>query len=214
MTKTIYTVLIAALWIFIAYEVFTMVRNRIRSGKALPTAGVEWRSLLNDVLTLAMAFGLLFLLESRFRKPLDTVLSKRDQAFPPLSFTLLPSGQSTDLTTYKSKLVILNLWATWCGPCRLEMPELDDVQKEFGPQGLEVIAVSDEDAGTVSKFLQNHHYSFKAGITTSGNTMVNSLDTRPVSILIGRDGKILDMVAGARGYSFFSGWARDHLGKK
>ena len=131
MTKTIYTILISALWLFVAYEVYTLVRQRIRSGKALPSGHLEWKAFLNDLLTLAMAFGLLFLLQSRFKKPLDTVLSKKDQAFPALSFTLLPSGQTTDLAAYRGKPIILNLWATWCGPCRMEMPELDDVQKEF-----------------------------------------------------------------------------------
>jgi thiol-disulfide isomerase/thioredoxin len=127
---------------------------------------------------------------------------------------LLPSGQTTDLAAYRGKPIILNLWATWCGPCRMEMPELDDVQKEFGPQGLEVIAVSDEDAGTVRNYLKDHPYSIHTAVITRSNAMINGLDTRPVSILIDRNGSIVDMVAGARGHSFFSGWAREALGKK
>jgi cytochrome c biogenesis protein CcmG/thiol:disulfide interchange protein DsbE len=214
MTGTIYTILVSALWLFILYDSYQLVRSRIRSGSVLPSSRTEWGSFLNDLLTLALAFGLLFLMESRFHKPLDTVLSQQGKAFPPLGFTLEPSGQSSELAAFRGKLVILNLWATWCGPCRIEMPELDEVQEEFGPQGLEIIAVTDEDPQVVKQYLDRHPFRFDVGVITRSNPMIGSLDTRPVSILIGPDGRILDMVAGARGYSFFSGWARDHLGKK
>ncbi len=211
MTQTIYSVLTISLWIFILYEALSMLRRRYRAGKWIPGTGQEWRSLSNDVLTLAMAIGLLFLLDSRFKKPLDAVLSHVHDRFPETEFKSDPVGRSQKLSDYSGKLIILNIWASWCGPCRLEMPGLDDIQKEFGQRGLSVIALSDEPPSTVRDFILQHPYSFTTGSIIRSNNMLDSLDTRPVSILIDPEGRILDMAVGARGHAFFSSWVKSHL---
>jgi len=212
MTKTIYTILIAALWAFIAWDVYVLVRNRRRAGHALPQNRTEWMGLGNDLLTLLMAFGLLYLLNARFSKPLDAVLSQQHKPFPGLTYLGLPDRVTANVADLSGKAVILNIWATWCGPCRMEMPGLDDVQKEYGPRGLQVLALSDEAPGTVEAFIKEHPHAFRTGVITSGNGMINSLDTRPVSILIGKNGEILDVVDGAREHRFFSKWAEQVLG--
>ncbi len=213
MTRTIYLILVTALWAFIAWDIYVLIRNRRRTGHALPQNRTEWMGLGNDLLTLAMAFGLLYLLNARFSKPLDAVLSQQQKPFPTLTYLGLPDRTAGTVADLKGKAVILNIWATWCGPCRLEMPGLDDVQKEYGPKGLQVLALSDEDPAVVESFIKEHPHAFRTGVITSGNPMIKSLDTRPVSILIGKNGEIRDVVAGAREHRFFSKWAEQALGE-
>jgi thiol-disulfide isomerase/thioredoxin len=213
LTKTIYLILLTALWLFIIWDVYVLIRNRRRSGKAWPQSRSEWMTLGNDLLTLLMAFGLMYLLHARFSKPLDAVLSQQQKPFPTLNYLGVPDRSEGAVADFKGKAIILNIWATWCGPCRLEMPGLDEVQKEYGPQGLQVLALSDEDPGVVENFLREHPHVFRTGVFHSGNAMISSLDTRPVSILISRNGDVLDVVAGAREHHFFSQWAKEALGK-
>src|SRR5690606_30071531 len=56
-------------------------------------------------------------------------------------------GRETSLAAFRGKLVLLNLWATWCAPCREEMPELDELQAEMGGERFEVVALSVDSSG-------------------------------------------------------------------
>ncbi len=63
-----------------------------------------------------------------------------------LSFTMKDmSGQDVTLSQYKGKVILLNFWATWCGPCRVEIPEFIDFQSKYGEAGLQVVGVSIDD---------------------------------------------------------------------
>lgn len=67
-------------------------------------------------------------------------------ALPALSATTL-EGQSVSLADYRGEAVLLNLWATWCPPCRAEMPYFQELSREYGPRGLNVVGVSVDNAG-------------------------------------------------------------------
>ena len=56
-------------------------------------------------------------------------------------------GKQVKLSDFRGKAVLLNFWATWCGPCRVEMPWFVEMQKQYGPQGLEIIGVALDDSG-------------------------------------------------------------------
>lgn len=61
--------------------------------------------------------------------------------------TLDTPAQTKSLTNYRGDVVVLNIWATWCIPCRKEMPSMEALYKELGPKGLKIVAVSVDDAG-------------------------------------------------------------------
>jgi cytochrome c biogenesis protein CcmG, thiol:disulfide interchange protein DsbE len=106
----------------------------------------QWGIVLGVVLLLAVALGagVHFLGDELF--PV-TVGSKA----PPLhGVTLDGTKRVKTLADYKGKVVLLNVWATWCEPCRVEMPSIEKLHREFGDRGLAVVAVSVDDAGTES----------------------------------------------------------------
>ncbi|WP_297780367.1 TlpA disulfide reductase family protein [uncultured Roseovarius sp.] len=73
-------------------------------------------------------------------------LHEKPRALPDISFAD-SEGATVSLRNWKGKLVLLNIWATWCVPCREEMPTLDKVQKELGSDSFEVVALSIDRAG-------------------------------------------------------------------
>jgi thiol-disulfide isomerase/thioredoxin len=69
-------------------------------------------------------------------------------------------GKETTLSEYSDDVLFLNFWATWCGPCRAEMPSIAALQDKLGREGLRVLAVTDEDFSTVEGFLKSNRYPF------------------------------------------------------
>ncbi len=61
---------------------------------------------------------------------------------PEFNAVNLATGDSVTLADYRGEIVLLNLWATWCGPCRWEMPSMERLYRELGPAGLKIVAVS------------------------------------------------------------------------
>lgn len=112
------------------------------------------------------------------------------------------SGSPIKLSNYAGKVLLVNLWATWCGPCRLETPELVKLHKEFHSQGLEVVGLStenpDDSADSVREFVHNYNVDYRVG--WSGPQVAIALmqgrDAIPQSFVISRDGRILKRFIG------------------
>jgi peroxiredoxin len=125
---------------------------------------------------------------------------------PALSAVTLDSTPRVkSLADYKGKVVVLNVWATWCEPCRVEMPSLEKLYGEFGPQGLSVVAVSVDDPGAESRirdFVKEYKLSFEIlhdpARTTTANYQVTGF---PETFVIARDGIIRKKVVGAADWS-------------
>lgn len=110
-------------------------------------------------------------------------------------------GQPVALDSYKGKAVLVNYWATWCPPCQAETPWLTELQKQYGPRGLQVVGISMDDPGseaTVRGFLQKKGVNYPVAM---GNEDLagkyGSIDTLPVSFLIDRQGNVVDRINGA-----------------
>ena len=125
------------------------------------------------------------------------------QPTPEISLTDL-DGKPIALDDFKGKVVLLNLWATWCQPCIKEMPSLVDLQKKFG-SALTVVAVSEDHGGEVivKLFVQKLGLdALKIGLDPK-STAARAFEARglPSSFLIGADGKVLGKVEGAADWS-------------
>jgi cytochrome c biogenesis protein CcmG, thiol:disulfide interchange protein DsbE len=114
-------------------------------------------------------------------------------------FNLLDAnGSPVGLSGYRGKLVLLNFWATWCGPCRDEMPSMEQLSRNFGGQSLAVLAVNQrENAALVNKFMKTHGLNFTAPLDTTGRVAgYYRVYGIPVSYLIDADGQAIGMKSG------------------
>jgi len=118
----------------------------------------------------------------------------------PRDFSLsLPEGETKSLGSYKGKVVFLNFWATWCGPCRVEMPSMEAVYKEFSDKGLEILAVNcAEDNATVSSYMKSEGFTFPALLDLDGRvSSYYGVQSIPTTFLIDRDGMIVLRLVGS-----------------
>ena len=120
-----------------------------------------------------------------------------------LDFTLESlDGKNTRLSDFRGKAVLLNFWATWCGPCKIEMPWFVELQNEYGSQGLQIVGVAMDDSGKddIAKFVKEMgvNYPVLLGKEAVGDDY-GGIPALPESFFISRDGKILDKFIGLRG---------------
>ena len=110
------------------------------------------------------------------------------------------AGKSLTLADWKGKVVLLNLWATWCGPCRKEMPALDRLQKEFGSEKFEVVALSvdRQGAGASKKFLEETKAANLRLYVESTSKSIGLLRAPglPTTLLIDAEGREIGRLAG------------------
>jgi thiol-disulfide isomerase/thioredoxin len=190
----------------LAYTIYTHIRQARKRGYFIPVNRADWKPVLNDAFTLLVGGFAWWMLETNYQAPLDAVLKNDKADISQLAYLDLQSGKTQQLSDLRGKVIILNVWATWCPPCRRELPDLNEIQQEIGQDKLVVLALSDEEAGTVSSYLQDKGFTFVSGVFTNMPESIQKVGTRPVSILIDQKGAVMEMVVGARGASFFKGW--------
>ena len=112
------------------------------------------------------------------------------------------NGASFKLADFFGKVTVVNLWATWCGPCRREIPELVQLHKEFQSRGVEVIGLSTENpdasAEKVRKFIQDFQIDYRIGWAPAevGVPLMQERQAIPQVFVISRDGRILKRFIG------------------
>lgn len=120
-------------------------------------------------------------------------LEADDQARQNADFTLTDlQGKNWTLRELRGRIVLVNFWATWCPPCRKEMPDLDALYKKFKDQGLVVLAISDEDVAKVKPFLTDRPVTYP--ILLDPGRKANDLfhiDGIPKSFVYDREGKLV-----------------------
>lgn len=127
-------------------------------------------------------------------------------------------GQPRALSEWDGKLVLLNFWASWCGPCREEMPLLDRARARHASRDFEVIGIAAEEAAPALAFLTDFPVSYPILINAPRDGMDISLrfgNTRnvlPYNVLIGRDGRILSTKIGNFNEEQLENWIAPYLG--
>ena len=111
-------------------------------------------------------------------------------------------GSSFRLADFSGKVLVVNLWATWCGPCRKEMPELVKLYKEYKSKGLEIVGLTTEDPETsgeiVKNFVRDSSINYRIGWASGelAATLMQGRNSIPQSYIISRDGFILKRFVG------------------
>ncbi len=125
---------------------------------------------------------------------------------PAFDFTLTDQkGQSHTLSDYKGKVVFLNFWATWCGPCQMEMPHIEELYQEYGSNSGEVIFLGvaqpnigrETDISGITAFLAENSYTFPTVFDENGEVFADYyINSFPTTFMIDRQGNVMGYVPG------------------
>jgi thiol-disulfide isomerase/thioredoxin len=108
-------------------------------------------------------------------------------------------GRTVRLGDYKGKVVLLNFWATWCPPCRAEMPDLIKMQREYQSKGLQVIGITypPQTLREVRQFIRKLKVNYPIALgTEETKALFDQTDTLPVTIIIDRQGNVRERIEG------------------
>ena len=109
------------------------------------------------------------------------------------------NGHRVRLSDYQGKVVLINFWATWCPPCRAEMPDLIRLQREHVKQGLQIIGITypPERKARVRRFARSLKVNYPIILGTREiKARFSSEETLPLTVVINRDGKVSEIIIG------------------
>jgi len=153
-----------------------------------------------------LAVGLMILTARRVQSSSKNSSLGALRGAPAPDFTLKSlDGKSLKLSDLRGKAVLLNFWATWCAPCKIETPWIVDLQNQYAAQGLQVVGVSmDDESETegIKKFVQEMHmnYPILRGNEDVGNAY-GGLEFLPTTYFVGRDGNVTGRILGLKSRS-------------
>jgi thiol-disulfide isomerase/thioredoxin len=123
----------------------------------------------------------------------------RGKAAPAFSLATL-DGKKVSLSDYKGRAVLVNFWATWCGPCKVEMPWFEEFQKQYGGQGLVILGLADDvDAGkdAIARVAKRTGVTYPI-LLTDGKVQkaYGGVDVLPMSFYVDKNGVVVEETAG------------------
>jgi len=135
--------------------------------------------------------------------PAQAISKTNGSPAPDFELTSL-DGKQVKLSDFRGQAVLLNFWATWCSPCKIEMPWFVDLQKQYGPQGLAVVGVAMDDASKddIAKFAKDMgvNYPILLGKEAVGEAY-GGVQFLPTTFYIDRKGRVVERVFGLTGKS-------------
>jgi thiol-disulfide isomerase/thioredoxin len=108
-------------------------------------------------------------------------------------------GKRLTLTNYKGKVVLVNFWATWCAPCRIEVPDLINLQRAYRNKGLQIIGITypPETHNAVRRFVRRYKINYPVGLgTAETKALFTSSETLPVSVIVDKYGTVREVIEG------------------
>jgi thiol-disulfide isomerase/thioredoxin len=155
------------------------------------------------VVAVVVAGMLYFGFHSARRSSAGTPVLKAATLAPDFTLESL-DGKNIRLSDLRGHAVLLNFWATWCSPCKIEMPWFVELQKEYGSQGLQIVGVAMDDASKqeIAQFAKDMgvNYPILIGKESVGD-QYGGVPALPETFFIGRDGKLIDKIIGLKGKS-------------
>lgn len=182
------------------------------TGEGKPVGTPRWwrRHLTaNNLFLAAMIFALAFLMARRQGVTLDSPpmqVKTRDQRDAVAPAFVLPglSGTPVHLSDHRGRVVLLNFWATWCPPCRAEMPSMEKLYQAYRDRGLVILAISGDrtSRSTVEAFVQELGVTFPILLDPAGEVFAQyGVRGLPTSYLLDRRGRFVSAEAGARDWN-------------
>jgi peroxiredoxin len=165
------------------------------------------------VISIMLVFGIQ---RARHQRPTTTAGKLQGQVAPDFTLTSL-DGKTMKLSDFRGKAVLLNFWATWCEPCKVEMPWFVDLQKKYASQGLQVLGVAMDDSSPkeIGEFAQKMGVNYPVLIGKEDvGTEYGGIEFLPSTFYISRDGKVLDHVFGLVSRSEIEGDIQKALGQQ
>jgi len=148
------------------------------------------------------------------KPPADLPVARRGEAIPTLRLPTL-DGSTVELpAAHAGKPILVNLWASWCGPCIQEMPELDRFAASQGANGTQVVGIALDDAEAVQAFLKRVPVRYtilldEAGPRDAGVQLGNPKGVLPYTVLISADGRLIRQKIGPFQHGEIDNWVAD-----
>ncbi len=125
------------------------------------------------------------------------------------------NGNDVSLKDYRGKLVFVNFWATWCGPCRAEIPAFVDLIDTYGKDGFAILGISVDSPKDIKKipaFMEQMKMNYPVLLATEKVRMeYGGISSIPTTFVINREGKVLGRIVGARPHEMFEGIIKKYL---
>ncbi len=153
---------------------------------------IDKRLLYAIPLALAALTAGIWLAQARYAPQAPTTST---ETLWPLSFPD-PQGRVQALSQWRGKVLVLNFWASWCAPCREEMPDFDALRTQFQPNGVEFVGLAVDNAANVTQFLQHRPLSYpiligEGAASNLARQLGNPSGALPYTIVLDRDGHIV-----------------------
>jgi len=204
----------AAAWTTIVLSALAILFIVTRAQRTLPRKLLSMAACLTAVFVAYQSIGFLRWATTKVN-PLKPVFRDANQIAPEFEFKLVADESPRSLADYRGKVVVLNLWATWCPLCLEEMPMLERLQQRYAKDGLVVIAISDEPNEQQAKFPEFAAMPFVKGRIDPGSRVaglyIQPDVARPVTHIIDRDGILRDTLIAGQSYESFERTIKPYL---